>query len=402
EKESEDDENSCIVCADNIIIASISNCNHKVCHKCCFRQRALYNKKLCLVCRTENERTIFTEDIEVEEYSAISSSDIVTSVEKYGIDFTSFNCKLDTLNLLKYQCPLKQCKMETFDNFKKLNEHVREKHDRQYCTLCANFKKAFISELKLYTTRQLQTHQFKGDEEGFKGHPLCKFCSGKRFYSEDELFVHLREKHEKCHVCDQIDSTSPQYFKNYDQLFSHFREAHYICNVQSCLDQKFVVFADDLDLKSHMIKEHGNIFGNSKVLLSSSGTGFGSQLNIFGGVQNSHNGSGNRNGNGNQQRGSEIQQHDTYETKKLRLDERARHYLNYSQPQFETFQATNIAYSKNDITVSELLATYKQLFQNTSESDLNLLLYDLSALFPPASIKHKEVKEVNDKSQNRK
>lgn len=38
----EDDEDECVICADKITYAAVTPCNHTTCHKCTFRQRALY------------------------------------------------------------------------------------------------------------------------------------------------------------------------------------------------------------------------------------------------------------------------------------------------------------------------------------------------------------------------
>ena len=37
----------------------------------------------------------------------------------------------------------------------------------------------------------------------------------------------------------------------------HFTHAHYPCNRTECLQRKFVVFGTLLDLKAHMVEEHG-------------------------------------------------------------------------------------------------------------------------------------------------
>ncbi|OWB55492.1 hypothetical protein B5S28_g1364 [[Candida] boidinii] len=396
----EEDEESdyltvCMICAEKIDIVSLSSCNHRVCHKCSFRQRALYKKKACIVCRTENERLIFTEEI-AKEFPDFTNSDIVTSNEEHGIDFTSFNSRDDTLNLLKYKCPVKSCHGEEFTTFKKLNEHCKQIHDKQYCTLCGNFKKAFISELKLYTFKQLQTHKSKGDEEGFNGHPLCKFCNGQRFYSDDELFVHLREKHEKCHVCDQQNPGKPQYFKNYDGLFEHFRMVHYVCNVQSCLDQKFVVFGDELDLRAHMIKEHENIFGGDRTLTA---IGFGSQLSTFQRQGSSRQHSNNNTYNNNDNEDSEN--HDSYSVKKMRFEERARHYVNYNSEKINEFTTVNLAYESGDITARELLAKYKEIFSE-NEDDINILLKELSELYTKNSTKQNFLLKLIKAEPNKK
>lgn len=34
-------------------------------------------------------------------------------------------------------------------------------------------------------------------------HPMCTFCSDS-FYSGDELYSHLRERHEECFVCKRL------------------------------------------------------------------------------------------------------------------------------------------------------------------------------------------------------
>ncbi|GME90887.1 unnamed protein product [Ambrosiozyma monospora] len=361
---------------------------------CSFRQRALYDKKQCLVCRTENETMIFTENVGIENYTDLDPNSIIHVDEKYNIGFTSEMAKDVTMSLLDYVCPLADCSDETvFGNFKKLNEHVRESHNLIYCSLCANFKKAFISELKLYNPRQLQTHQSKGDEEGFKGHPLCKFCTGRRFYSDDELFVHMREKHEKCHVCDQIDASDPQYFKNYNHLFEHFTDAHFICTVQSCLDQKFIVFRDEIDLQAHMIKEHGNIFGGRAILASSGG--FGSQLSTF---------NNSRNNNKSKKREDDGNNHDSFEVKKMRLEERARHYLHYSQSGFNEFQEINDSYCTNKLTAEELREAYTELFKQnkTVDVDLNVLIYEFAQLFPNGTPRNTALLELIEEEEKQK
>ncbi|KAG7862975.1 hypothetical protein KL939_000294 [Ogataea angusta] len=353
---------SCIVCTNPIKIRAVTPCKHDTCHVCAFRTRALYHKKQCLVCRTENDRVLFADS---------DSQIVAVSDDKYAIDFTSQDAKKQTLDLLLNRCP--KCST-VFGTFKQLSEHVRTQHDRVFCNICVNQKNQFVCELKLYNSRQLHQHQVKGDQNGFKGHPQCRFCTGKRFYSDDELFVHMRDKHEKCHICDQIDATKPQYFRNYDHLASHFHDAHYVCNVQSCLDQKFVVFRDELDLRAHQIKEHGSILGGDRKLPA-----FGGKLTI--------------------ERKKQDEPKDSYETKKLRLDERARHYLNYNQAKVDEFQKLVGEFGKNG-NERAVLAKLRQLFVHSSAEDLGLLLLELKELFPKNSAPHKFL-ETELRSHNR-
>jgi len=96
---------------------------------------------------------------------------------------------------------------------------------------------------------------------GFTGHPKCKFCN-QSFYSYDEFHQHSREKHERCHVCDRINAhrgipdAQPRYFVNYDELWKHFSTDHYPCGAAECLEQKFVVFESEIDLKAHIMEAH--------------------------------------------------------------------------------------------------------------------------------------------------
>jgi len=96
------------------------------------------------------------------------------------------------------------------------------------------------------------------DQSGFRGHPECGFCR-ERFYGDDELYTHCRDKHERCHICDRRDgSRKQQYYVNYDSLEVHFKKDHFLCPDRECLDKKFVVFDSEMDLKAHQIESHPN------------------------------------------------------------------------------------------------------------------------------------------------
>ena len=131
------------------------------------------------------------------------------------------------------------------------------------CDLCTRNKKVFTHEHELFTQQELRKHEKFGDDNpgaidqsGFKGHPECGFCS-RRFYGDDELFVHCREAHEKCHICErQQGGGRPQYYLDYNTLEKHFAKDHFLCMEQECLDKKFVVFASQMDLKAHQLESH--------------------------------------------------------------------------------------------------------------------------------------------------
>ncbi|ANZ76349.1 BA75_04137T0 [Komagataella pastoris] len=383
--ESEEKRTTCIICANPIVYGSITTCNHLTCNMCSIRQRALYKKNQCLVCRSENDSVIVTADYQLKPiFDDYKPQVFVPNDNKFGMKFTSEEAASATLDLLKLTCPLNSCKeRKEYASFKKLNQHCREAHDRQFCLICANFKHAFPSELKLYTQKKLQTHQVVGDEIGFKGHPVCMVCPNKHFYSDDELYAHLREKHEKCHVCNELDPTNPQYFRDYDQLFNHFNEVHFPCNVQECLDQKFVVFKDEFDLQAHMISEHPMLVGNRKT------------LNLFGNSNSKSVTTPHNNNRFRSQLSTLPTQATAHDVKRTRLEERARHYIHYDSAKFDEFITVNEAYDAGHLTAQNLLSRYNELFKFQKPEEINLLIYDLSELYPKNSSKAIDLVQLN-------
>ncbi|KAG5419738.1 hypothetical protein I9W82_001618 [Candida metapsilosis] len=372
----------CLICAERIIYAALTPCNHVTCHKCTFRQRALYEKNTCLICRSENEKIVITEQLEIG-YDDVKVTDIVAFDEKYHVGFTQEYVERDTLRLLENEC---QICHEIFSSFKELGDHAKETHGKYYCLICSKHKKAFKVELPLYTYKQLQKHQSQGDASGFKGHPECKHCQGKRFYSEDELNVHIRDRHERCHICDQTTPKTADYYRNYDALYQHFTRAHYVCTVPSCVEKRFVVFRDDLDLTAHMLKEHGGLNNGQRIVIGSNSYhqhgGF-SQLSTF---NNSRWLSSNEDQDEDQQ---------SPEIKKRRFEERAKHYLNYNNNKYQEFIRINELFSKRKINASELLTMYqKDLFIHQSLEDLNFLFKEFLEFFPKSSELHKDLLSI--------
>ena len=124
----------------------------------------------------------------------------------------------------------------------------------------------FTHEHELLTAKELQQHMRKGDDNpgavdqsGFKGHPLCSFC-GTRFYGDDELYIHCRDSHERCHICERVNGGQPVYFVNPDALAEHHRKApnHFPCPDPECVRSKVIVYDTLMDLKAHQLEEHGS------------------------------------------------------------------------------------------------------------------------------------------------
>ncbi|KAF2669655.1 hypothetical protein BT63DRAFT_373486 [Microthyrium microscopicum] len=260
-QEEDADGEVCFICASPVIHTAIAPCNHRTCHICSLRMRALYKNKACAHCRTDWDFVIFTND--EKNFQEFDDASISFTDSTLGIKYESKEIQEDTLLLLRYNCPDPECDVACL-GWPDLHRHVREKHNKTMCDLCVRNKKVFTHEHELYTKEELKRHQEKGDDKpgtvdqsGFRGHPKCGFCR-QHFYSDDELYTHCREKHEKCHICDRLNPGRPQYYLNYDTLEEHFRKDHYVCLDQECLEKKFVVFESEMDLRAHQLESHPN------------------------------------------------------------------------------------------------------------------------------------------------
>ena len=206
---------------------------------------------------------IFTDDAE-KHYQDFRDEDFVNSDENLGIKYEKDIIREDTLLLLRYNCPDKDCDVACF-GWPDLHRHVRGKHGKQMCDLCTRNKKVFTHEHELFSFGELRRHEKFGDDNpgavdqsGFKGHPECGFCR-QRFYGDDELYTHCREKHERCHICDRRNGgRNPQYYLNYQELEKHFADVHFVCLDAECQANKTNVFESEMDLKAHQLAEHPN------------------------------------------------------------------------------------------------------------------------------------------------
>lgn len=252
----------CFICASPVVYNALTPCNHRTCHICALRMRALYKTRDCAHCRTESQYVIFTDNA-TKRYEDFSDRDFVSTDHNIGIKYETPEIVADSTYFLHYNCPEATCDVAV-RGWPDLHRHVRSVHHKKMCDLCTRNKKVFTHEHDLFTDKELQKHMTKGDDNpgavdqsGFKGHPLCGFC-GQRFYGDDELYVHCREKHERCFLCDRADSRNPHYYVDYNSLEQHFQKDHFMCMDRQCQEKKFIVFASELDLKAHQLAEHGN------------------------------------------------------------------------------------------------------------------------------------------------
>ena len=253
----------CFICASPVVHNSVAPCNHRTCHICALRLRALYKTRACAHCRTEAKFVIFTDDA-TKRYEDFVEANFKEIDEVLGIKYEQKEIHSDTLLLLRYNCPDESCDIAC-RGWPDLHRHVRSVHHKVLCDLCTRNKKVFTHEHELFTQQDLKKHEKFGDDHpgavdqsGFKGHPECGFCI-QRFYGDDELYTHCRDKHEKCHICDRRNpARQQQYYVDYDSLEQHFRKDHFLCADQECMDKKFIVFESEMDLKAHQLEAHPN------------------------------------------------------------------------------------------------------------------------------------------------
>ncbi|KAG7442494.1 uncharacterized protein BT62DRAFT_905989 [Guyanagaster necrorhizus] len=255
------DDAVCWICAEPVKYYSVSQCNHRTCHVCALRLRALYKKNDCTFCKEPQSSVIFTTS---EDAPFLSFTDESTPYADtpLSILFETEEMMQESLILLRSNCPEGDCDFIA-KGWADLKLHVRATHNKLMCDLCLRSKKVFAHEHALYTYPQLAAHlpsmncRAKAPPNQIEGgvHPLCQFCR-ECFFDDDELFPHMRERHEECFICKR-NGIRDQYFQNYETLESHFNNAHHPCMQSACLAQKFVVFNTPLDLKAHMVEEHG-------------------------------------------------------------------------------------------------------------------------------------------------
>jgi len=116
----------CFICAEPVKYFAVSTCNHRTCHVCSLRLRALYKKRECTFCKAEQTTIIQTTDPDApfESLGPAAFSD-----PKLNIAFESQEMMEDTLLLLRFNCPDPDC---TFygTGWSDLKQHVRAVHKK--------------------------------------------------------------------------------------------------------------------------------------------------------------------------------------------------------------------------------------------------------------------------------
>jgi hypothetical protein len=91
----------------------------------------------------------------------------------------------------------------------------------------------------------------------------CRFCR-LHLYDSQEIYKHMEQRHYHCHLCRRDNPEKHDYFNQYEQLEEHFRSKHHPCPFERCREAKFVVFANESELKRHVAQEHGDELNMNK------------------------------------------------------------------------------------------------------------------------------------------
>lgn len=264
---------NCHICASTPHSWAITQCNHRCCSTCVLRMRALYDNRHCPMCKTESTKVLVCRD----EHGTFRESG-VASLTVPGILYEDDELLRKVESQLVHKCGI--CLKPQRDK-QSLKRHISSDHHRMLCDVCVAHKRVFSHELRTFAHhRDLLVHQ--KDE-----HPQCAAC-GAIFYGEDELGEHCRQRHELCHICDRARRAAPPqnnaqqsveerrqmeseratqlatlsnapYFADYATLEEHFSRAHFPCTDPLCRELKFVVFADELELRAHQADMHAVI-----------------------------------------------------------------------------------------------------------------------------------------------
>eukprot|EP00753_Platysulcus_tardus_P014641 PLAT4417.2.p1 GENE.PLAT4417.2~~PLAT4417.2.p1 ORF type:complete len:652 (+),score=230.65 PLAT4417.2:345-2300(+) len=247
----------CILCCEPLRHRCVMPCGHDViCAVCALRLRVKMKDRNCVVCKELAETVIMTSqpDKSWDDYEIWGDrcGGDVRLDEEAGA-FVEGKELWQALQLMRQPaCGVRGCRT-VLPTIAALREHLSKEHDMFLCELCLENRQDFISELGRFTERQLDRHCRKGTPgTAFKGHPSCQFCK-RHFFDDHALFVHLREEHELCSVCEK-EGHPHQFFSDYRRLERHMRKEHYLCPVADCR----CCFSSEWELTAHAAAAHAD------------------------------------------------------------------------------------------------------------------------------------------------
>lgn len=330
----------CSLCTDKLVIHAKYPCDHVVCERCCLRMRWLMSDNTCPFCRSLAEEVHLARNLDgiIHEPSLC--------LKKYGLFCQDDAMKKGLEHLMRFPCP--KCDKELL-SLKALKEHVSSVHRSNICMVCARNASQFSDEYALYNGAELNRHMTTR-------HRRCEFCKWT-FYSPEDLANHCRKEHESCFICDKRDPTKPQYFANYAKLEEHFQRAHYACMVQECINDKFVVFADRVELQAHMATEHPALVGKNRLFR---------ELKL-------------EDMTPEPPKPSPAHDEDPQALAQRRFGERLKIYANHDQEKIDKILAANSTFEKRHVPTAAFISTYSNILQ-APEEQITVLLTEFSKI----------------------
>eukprot|EP00038_Savillea_parva_P021948 m.36400 g.36400 ORF g.36400 m.36400 type:complete len:946 (+) comp5403_c0_seq1:126-2963(+) len=253
----------CVICVGQRRFTALGPCGHPICHTCALRIRT-FNKRSknddddggwgCPICREELVPLLISEGSEVRPFDRAALQYLPKDASKHlYFDSEASRQAADAVTGLSCTvCP--PAARAAMRDAKALKRHLSQDHGLFECDICAEAQMLFAWERTLFTRKELVQHKRGKTSEGKPIHPRCDFCD-IRFFSSDELAMHMDRKHEKCHICEK-QGKKYEYYINYAELETHFGESHYLCPDEGCRTGRFVVFATASLLEDHMAATH--------------------------------------------------------------------------------------------------------------------------------------------------
>jgi len=255
----------CVVCAEPLVFYAVGECEHpEVCSLCLLRQRVLLRDRRCPICKTLQEKVIVALITDGEDRRSFQSFGLWGDIcppdmdhdEEAEMFFSKCSEHFESLLLLRaHICGV--C-FVPLPGRQALDEHLRSQHQRLYCQLCVEHRPRFLQEQELHTTHSLKKHQ-----NGYGGHPLCKFCD-QRHYDDAALFRHMNLNHQNCPLCP---NRQQKYYKDSNALREHLRKDHFLCELGQCsMGEVVSAFETYQQYSSHLSTEHGTRAAASAVV----------------------------------------------------------------------------------------------------------------------------------------
>ena len=259
-----DSPSSCLICREEKPFLSRGQCDHSsVCLYCTMKYRILYNSTQCPVCNAKLPIVYIVSSTDTTPFAALQQSQEAfyedDECDKTGIYYTDITAKEEALELRGYNCPIRNCRCATFENFKMLSQHLEKVHRRFYCSCCIRENKKFLSEMDIYSEDKLHDHiqygEYDIDSASFISppHPQCSYCN-ETFYNDEKLFKHMNQVHFICELC-RMDKCCI-FYEKLEDLNTHYNKNHYCCPFKECIADIHVSFKTEVELIEHLVTKH--------------------------------------------------------------------------------------------------------------------------------------------------